>query len=91
MQAKGQLASVGLYPNLTRLFYYSAGVLGVFIELIDRRNRDLKHLLVLVDAKGTPVTLPDGCRFAPVESLEQNNLLENHLYRLSHERQEAKA
>lgn len=85
MSPKGQLCTVGILPNITRLFYYSVSQLGLFVEVIDRRNRDMKHLLVLVDEHGTPVPLPIGCRFMHVESMESNNILENHLHRLSHE------
>ncbi len=89
MRLKGQLCTVGVYPNLTRLFFYSVSALGLHIEMIDRRNREVKHLLVLVDEHGAPVPLPENCRLAHIESQECNNLLENHLHRLSHEQEEA--
>ena len=91
MRAKGVLCTIGVIPNLTRLFFYSAGPLGLFIEMIDRRNRDLKHLLQLVDEHGRPVPIPENCRLAHIESQEANNLLENHLSRISREHETAKA
>lgn len=74
----GQLATVGVLPNLRRLFYYSAAT-SLFIEIIDRKQRDTKHLMKLVDRDGNDVALPEGCRFIHVSSGEEMNLLENHL------------
>ena len=47
----GQLCTVGDLPNIKRVFYYFTRG-SLFIELIDRRNKDLKHLVRLVDAEG---------------------------------------
>lgn len=78
----GQLATVGVLPNLRRLFYYCV-VSSLFIEIIDRKQRDTKHLMKLVDQEGNDIALPEGCRFIHVSSGEEMNLLENHLRELA--------
>lgn len=75
---QGQLCTVGTLPNLSRLFYYVAAK-TLLLEIIDRRNRDLKHLVQLVTAEGEPIAIPPGARFVHVRSEECLNLLEHHL------------
>ena len=75
---KGQLCTIGLLPNAVRVFFYDI-TKGLHIEIIDRRNRDMKHLVQLVDADGNPVPIPSGARFVHVRSDECLNLLEHHL------------
>lgn len=74
---------IGELPNPVRLFYYGISPHGLHVEIIDRRNRDKKHLVVLVDENGDPVTIPQGSRFQHVSSGEEMNLLENRLRELS--------
>lgn len=74
----GQLCVIGTLPNATRVFYYSI-VQGLHIELIDRRNRDLKHVVRLVAEDGTLIPIPKGARFEHVRSEECMNLLDHHL------------
>lgn len=74
---RGQLCMFGTSEKMTKVFYYSTSPL--LIEVIDRRNRELKHLVRLVDGDGNQVELPEGCRFEHVRSDEELNLLENHL------------
>lgn len=67
---------------MKRVFYYDTSR-GLHIELIDRRNKDLKHVVRLVDAEGKPVPVPTGARFEHVCSDYGVNLLDNHLRKLS--------
>ncbi|WP_145423041.1 hypothetical protein [Symmachiella dynata] len=62
---------------MTRVFYYSTSP-QLLIEIIDRRKRDLKHLVRLVDRDGNPVLVPEGCRFEHIQSDECDNLLEHY-------------
>lgn len=89
----GQLCTIGDFPNVSRLFFYAVSRYGLFIEQIDRRHRERKHLVVLLDRHGTPVPIPEGSYFAHVASGEEMNLLENRLRDLSrtHDAQTAEA
>lgn len=78
----GQLCTVGEDANLKRVFYYDVTDV-LHIELIDRRNKDLKHVVVLVDEDDKPLKLPSGCRFVHVCSEYGSNLLDNHLRSVS--------
>jgi hypothetical protein len=77
---------VGPDANPAKIFYY-ADVKVLHVEIIDRRNCDLKHLLQLVDADGVPVPIPADARFRHVMSDECLNLLDHHL---RHEEQESR-
>lgn len=78
----GSLCTAGSLPNLTRVFYYCASP-HLLIEVIDRRQRSLKHLVMLVDEEGEPVPIPPGARFVHVESDADRDLLDIYVRRLS--------
>ena len=67
---------------MKRVFYYDVSK-GLHIELIDRRNKDQKHVVQLVDENDQPVPIPVGARFRHVCSEFGSNLLDNHLRKLS--------
>lgn len=77
----GSLCTVGTLPNLTRVFYYCVRP-HLLVEVIDRRRRTMKHLVMLVDEGGRPVPIPAGARFVHVESGELVDLLDVHARRL---------
>ena len=80
---RGHICTFGVHPNITRLFYYARGGQSesLYVEVIDRRNRDVRHLVRLVDQEGKPVKLPKGCVFEHVSSAEELHLLDNYLRR----------
>jgi hypothetical protein len=85
----GQLCTIGSLPNLARVFYYSVAY-GLHIEIIDRRNRDTRHLVLLVDSEGVPIPIPKGARFVHVGSETGADILDNHVRSLDRKhRQEA--
>ena len=75
---QGKLCSVGVSPNQKRLFFYDVSQ-GLHIEIIDRRERELRHLVRLVDAEGNPVKIPAGSHFVELASEHCVNLLDQYL------------
>ena len=69
---------IGPETNPSRIFYYAIAS-ALYLEIIDKRNRDLKHVVRLVDVDGAPIALPPGARFEHVRSDECLNLLDHHL------------
>lgn len=75
---RGQLCTFGSGELLKKIFFYCTSP-GLFLEVIDRRNRNTKHLVRLVDPQGNLVPVPEGSHFEHVASGEEVNLLENYL------------